>query len=340
MPFSGGFAATGDATISYSASGLPPGLTLNSSTGAITGTPTTAGTYSVSIGAHNSCGNDYDSLTITIDAAPPVDCPGVPTLVCDSIAASKTKCGYEEYAPHISSPPKLYRTRTWAGQLRQQDFAGPDCSGPVIGEYQIDFSGSCTWSIPGCVEPTSGCNYTESTGGGPVQECVQPMGNFTAFCADDPCLTNVISGTRVCWTGDGNCRSGHPAYWVLPNGACEELSDEYTTGDLIWYTTGALPSYPGTWAGDCLALRDLAADEMSYSIQRFRYKLQLPSMVGITTAHIAWVERFTPAGGGAPIDTPKSYDWDGSSTETGEYYVSEPVTNGMIEVVDIVMTCT
>jgi hypothetical protein len=46
--------ATGAATITYGASGLPAGLSLNSSTGAITGTPTAAGLYIVTISASNS----------------------------------------------------------------------------------------------------------------------------------------------------------------------------------------------------------------------------------------------------------------------------------------------
>jgi hypothetical protein len=44
------------ATLTYSASGLPAGLTINSSTGLISGTPTTINTYNVTITVTDNTG--------------------------------------------------------------------------------------------------------------------------------------------------------------------------------------------------------------------------------------------------------------------------------------------
>src|SRR5882724_11304428 len=52
---------------SYNATGLPPGLSVNTSTGVISGTPTTTGTYSVTISATNSGGTGTATLVITIN---------------------------------------------------------------------------------------------------------------------------------------------------------------------------------------------------------------------------------------------------------------------------------
>ena len=69
-------------TTLFSASGLPAGLTLDPVTGAITGTPTTAGTYAVTLGATNSAGGIVAPLTIVISsgAAP------LPTITSPLVA--------------------------------------------------------------------------------------------------------------------------------------------------------------------------------------------------------------------------------------------------------------
>src|SRR5204862_2251562 len=70
VAFSYTIAATNSPT-SYNETGLPAGLSVNTSTGLISGTPTTAGTYAVTISATNSGGTGSATLTLTINPPPP-----------------------------------------------------------------------------------------------------------------------------------------------------------------------------------------------------------------------------------------------------------------------------
>jgi hypothetical protein len=73
-PISIGVTATGNPN-SFAASGLPPGLSINPASGLISGTPTAAGRFVVSLGVSGATGTGGGALTITIARAlidPPV----------------------------------------------------------------------------------------------------------------------------------------------------------------------------------------------------------------------------------------------------------------------------
>src|SRR5438874_2193739 len=71
VAFSYQITATNSPT-SFNATGLPAGLTVNTTNGLISGTPTTAGTYSVTISGTNGSGTGNATLTLTIKPPPPV----------------------------------------------------------------------------------------------------------------------------------------------------------------------------------------------------------------------------------------------------------------------------
>lgn len=54
---------------SFAASGLPPGVVVNATTGVISGSPTSAGTFHASITATNADGSDTKTLVITVSSA-------------------------------------------------------------------------------------------------------------------------------------------------------------------------------------------------------------------------------------------------------------------------------
>lgn len=67
--------ATGTGPITFAVSGgaLPDGVTLDSATGKLTGTPTTAGEFSFDVTASNTVGSDTKSFIVTVRALPTVD---------------------------------------------------------------------------------------------------------------------------------------------------------------------------------------------------------------------------------------------------------------------------
>jgi hypothetical protein len=100
--FSYTIASSGSAT-SYSASPLPAGLSVSSTTGVISGTPTTAGTTSVLLGATNGSGTGNATLIITVAAA------GVAPIITNSpLSAGATAGSAFSFAIVASGSPSTY----------------------------------------------------------------------------------------------------------------------------------------------------------------------------------------------------------------------------------------
>jgi GH18 family chitinase len=101
--FSYQIAASGSPT-SYSATGLPAGLTVNATSGLISGTPTVAATSAVTLYATNAAGSATKALTITVAAAPAVTAP----LISSLSTASGTVGAAFSYQIAASGSPTSY----------------------------------------------------------------------------------------------------------------------------------------------------------------------------------------------------------------------------------------
>lgn len=75
---------------SFAAASLPGGLSLNSSTGVISGIPTGSGTFSIRITASNAAGQDTKTLVLTVSPPPNTGAPPVITLFTTSQTPAQT----------------------------------------------------------------------------------------------------------------------------------------------------------------------------------------------------------------------------------------------------------
>jgi sugar lactone lactonase YvrE len=106
-PFSFTITATGSPT-SYAASPLPAGLSIVAATGVITGTPTTAGTMAVTLGATNATGSTTATLTITIN-------PPAPVITNANTAGGMTGVAFSYTITATNSPTSYNATGLPAG---------------------------------------------------------------------------------------------------------------------------------------------------------------------------------------------------------------------------------
>lgn len=84
----------GPITLAVTAGELPPGLTLDPNTGLVSGTPTTAGSYTFTVTASNQYGTDTQEYTIVIrDTRTPVTPTPTPTTTSGSSSTGGTSGG-------------------------------------------------------------------------------------------------------------------------------------------------------------------------------------------------------------------------------------------------------
>jgi hypothetical protein len=93
---------------SFNATGLPAGLSINTATGIISGTPTTAATSNVTLSAANAGGTGNATLTLTIN-------PPTPVITSSGSASGKVGAAFSYQITASNSPTSFNATGLPAG---------------------------------------------------------------------------------------------------------------------------------------------------------------------------------------------------------------------------------
>ncbi len=229
-------------------------------------------------------------------------CPTI-ILTCDGISASKTKCQFDEFGGFESTPPKVYLTQIQVN--RCNTVPAQECIS------------TATYDPVTCI--SSGANCTNNASLGCDETCFPNVCPFT-FC-NPPVAT---SSTHA------QCGGSLPSFETFRS---IDLSDEYTTDQLILNTIAALPSYPGTFTDSCLASRDLSTNEKTYTISRFKPKFTIGAALG-TGLTICYNEHLVPDSG-SNTNIPRTVTITAGQTNVVGTEITEPDDDGQITVTNI-----
>jgi hyaluronate lyase len=147
---------------SYGATGLPAGLSINTQTGAITGTPSTTGTSNVTISATNAGGTGSKNLTLTIysDYFALIRSRRSSSLIADGLAASSvSSISSKAYGFWKSNPVPLNTsansssTALWSDLPLKYPSTGltaDTASGNMVTTFSRIEKMAQAWATPGC----------------------------------------------------------------------------------------------------------------------------------------------------------------------------------------------
>lgn len=148
--YSDAVAASGYPTVTYSVSSgaLPSGITLNSSTGAISGTSTAAGSYSFTIKAENAAGNVTQSFSDSLFVTP--------AWTDNTLAAFTYNTAYSDQVVATGSPTYTVSSGSLPTGLSLNSSTGAVTGTPSYGAYSFTIqaaneTGSVTQSFSGAI---------------------------------------------------------------------------------------------------------------------------------------------------------------------------------------------
>lgn len=241
---------------SFTATGLPPGVNVDAA-GNITGTPTTAGTFSVAVSATNSYGTGYGTVvwTVIVDTEPPAAPLNI--HVSDLTAPNFTltwspatdNVGVVAYEVQVDGSP----VATLPGCTTTINFNSADAVASVAVRAK---DGSGNWSSTGSAIAFR--TYAVSVDHGTVNSPIAIPGSIHEITADLPPVGNYFSGWTI--TGPGTIDKPQMPTAIFTAGDGDStIKANYAPGYRLDGRGGMTMSSAGGVAGQTITLHADAA---------------------------------------------------------------------------------
>lgn len=274
------------APTSYSATGLPTGLNVNASTGQISGTPTTVGTFSVNIGAANGGGTNSATVSIAIGKA---------TAQVTFSNQSQTYDGTAKSVTATTTPSGLPVSITYNGSTTAPTNAGTYAVAGTISDTTYQGVVTSTLTIAKKVVTVSADNKTRAVG----EPNPTLTATFTGFVNGE--TRSVVTGTpTLSSTAALNSLAGSYPITISPGSLnAANYSFTFISGTLtvaaIAPTITSQPASANVNIGQNATFKVVASGESS---QTFQWRKDGVPLAGETTATLR-VSNVTTATAGA-----------------------------------------
>jgi len=217
---------------SYAATGLPEGLSINTTTGVISGTPTVPGTYSVGVSASNNQGTGGASLTLTVTKN-----PGAPSI-SSSLTSTDLVGNTYSYQIVANNTPTSYAAGSLPAGLTVNTATGLISGTPTVGGvFNVAISASNALgtdtqtlvitinSAPVITSPTSGSLYVTNNFGYTISASFTP----TSYGASNlPAGWTVTSSNGVITNGSTPLTAGTVSFGISATNSFGTGSATYT----------------------------------------------------------------------------------------------------------------